>query len=465
MLGLFAKLLREFKNTDDFGLYSKNLIKERPDLKVVATNFGTKVGVTLVDPVLVKEVLQNQQRYKKGNFFGVLNLIWKRSILMAQGEEWKSSRRLMSKVFSFEHLQKLIPSIQRLTNETLTELKTQSIGKEIDSLELFRNLIGSIFAEFFFGAHVKKHSMEGKTIPVYFAEMITGHSMASVTPLALTFGSTAVKYGLTSFYRSINRQASIFRRYALDIIREKREAFNNRSKGDESHQIDLLDIFFECQESIGNLSDEDLVDNFVAFFAAGTDTSAHLLQTVMYYLDRFPEYKKMLRDEINNVITDATQNITLEQINRLEFTNAVLKETLRMVPPFSQLMQREALFDHHIRDFLIRKGSLVSVDILALHHHPKRFENPARFNPFRWVKGHPDFNEEMSKDPYLYLPFSAGPRNCIGQPLAMLEMKIILALFARQFEWKVKEGYKLRLIIKFGYEPMESVPIVLEPLH
>mgnify|MGYP000854674144 CR=1 FL=1 len=462
MLGIMQKIFGEGQKQGDFGFYSKQLIKQKPDLKILASNFGSNVSVAIYDPTLAKEMLQNQHRYKKGPFFRILKLLAAKSLLTTEGEYWKSSRRVIAKVFHFDHLRKLIPIIQRATNETL---KTQLIGKEVDTLEMLRNLFGGLFAEFFFGANVKNDNLEGKTVQTFFAGILTDFAIASLTPLGLIFGSSPVKLGLTPFYRSIMRNLRIFREYAENIIQQKRQALKNKSSQSGQDQKDLLDIMLECEEAGENFSADELIDNFMAFFGGGTDSSSHLLQIVIYLLDQNPEYKKELRDEIKSVIKDPTQGITLDQVNQLEFTTAIIKESLRVVPPFPNLMQREVTADHYIGDFFVPKGSIMYIDILALNYHPRRFENSEKFNPYRWMKGHPDFNEEVSKDPFVYLPFSGGPRNCIGQPLAMLEIKIILAMFVSQFDWKVREGYKLKLEMKSAYGPMENVPIILKPLE
>ena len=465
LLGIFPKMFGEGYKLGDFGYFSKQLIKQKPNLKILATNFGSKISLAVYDPALAKEVLQNQHRYIKGPFFRVLGLLWGRSLLMTQGEHWKSGRRIISKVFHFDHLKKLIPSIQRMSNDTIAELKAQPVGKEVDILEVLRNLIGGLFAEFFFGANVKNDRIEGKTVQNYFAGMITGFALASITPLAMVFGSAPVKLGLNSSYRTIKKQASVFKEYAAYIIQQRRETLKNKSKQQDHDQKDLLDIMLEYEEADGNFSADELIDNFIAFFSGGTDTSSHQLHMTLYFLDQHPEYKKKLRDEVKSVIKDPTQGITLDQVNQLEFTTAILKESLRVVPPFPNLMQREVTTDHYIGEFFVPKGSLLSIDILAFNYHPRRFENPEKFNPYRWTKGHPDFNEEVSKDPFLWLPFSTGPRNCIGQPLAMLEMKIILALLVSQFDWKVKEGYKLRLEMRSTYGPPQAIPLILTPLE
>ena len=465
IIGLFAKIFNDFKKSGDCCDFNKKILQSNPDLKLVASNFGSGLLLNFVSPALSKEVLQNYSKYKKGPVFDIIKLTMTRSLIMLEGEEWKARKRVASQVFHFDYLQKLIPDIQDLTNETFSEWKAKKSGQEIDSLVHLEKLIGGIFAVTFFGANIKDSMIEDKPVVIYLTETITEFFMATFSPLAMAFGSKIVKYGLTPFYRRINKKLNVFRSYAANIIQEKKKEYQAKKLQKDSEKKDLLEILLECQESQKEIPDEDLVDEFMAFFTGGTDTSSHVLQTVLYYLDKEPEYKRLLREEAQSVIKDPTKRVTIEQINQLEFTTAVIKEALRKVPPIFQLIQRVALADHYIGEFFVPKGTLVTADFVGLNHHPKLFTNPDKFDPYRWIKSHENFNEEASKDPFVYTPFSAGPRSCIGQPLAMLEMKIILALFASQFDWKVKEGYQLRLMLKFGYEPAEHIPITLIPLQ
>lgn len=385
------------------------------------------------------------------------------SLPAIEGEAWKAQRRITGKVFHFDYLRNLIPSIQRLTNETFAQWSAEGPGKELAALDTLQQLVGSIVGVTFFGSDREKHQIEGKPIEMYFSELLTDSVAAAITPLAILFGIKALKYGLTPFYRKLNRNNKIYRAFVSNIIQERRAQFDaNKSQG-EPKEKDLLDILFESQDSQTQFTDDELIDMFAAFYAGGTDTSSHLLQSLFYLLEQNPECKQKLIEEVSSVIKDPSEAITQEQLNRLEFTTAVIKESLRVVPPIPHLVQREAIVDHYLGDFFIPKGMYVGVDYIALHYHPKIFENPEKFNPYRWIKGHQDYNEDANRDPFKFLPFAAGPRNCIGQPLAMLEMKIILALFASQFDWKIKEGYKWKLIFKFGYEPEEQVPLILYP--
>ena len=138
--------------------------------------------------------------------------------------------------------------------------------------------------------------------------------------------------------------------------------------------------------------------------------------------------------------------------------HGVLKETLRFYCPAVMPLYRVVVQDHMIGDLLVKKGQWIKPEFMPLFHDEKYFEKPEKFYPERW-------KEMGSKlDPYAFTPFSAGPRNCIGQHLAIIESKIIVSEFLERFDYKLKdENYQLRMIQRFLYEPFEELVFELKP--
>jgi len=204
------------------------------------------------------------------------------------------------------------------------------------------------------------------------------------------------------------------------------------------------------------MSQEEIVDHFVSLFLAGMDTAGHLLTMVIYYLDQYPEYKKKMIEEIQ-MYYKPEEVVTQENLNKLEFTVAFVKETLRMSTPVLGVFPRKALKDHKIGDIHVRKGDIVNLDFMFNHFNPVHFENVDDFNPERWL------DRSKILDSYAYTPFSAGARNCIGQHLAMNEMRIILGEFLTMYDFQLQDGYKLSMASPFLYEPLEPILLNLTP--
>ena len=189
----------------------------------------------------------------------------------------------------------------------------------------------------------------------------------------------------------------------------------------------LLDLYEKDKIDIDGIREE--VDTFMF---EGHDTTAAGLSWTLYMLGLNPEIQKKLHNEIDqaNVDDDDDDGDTnvVEKIKGLKYLEYVMKEGLRLHPPvaaFGRTLEK----DEVIKGVSIPKGTDVVIDVLALHTDPLHWDDPLKFNPDR-------FSEEKfaKRNAYCYVPFSAGPRNCIGQKFAMLEEKVLLYHIMLNFE-------------------------------
>ena len=145
---------------------------------------------------------------------------------------------------------------------------------------------------------------------------------------------------------------------------------------------------------------------------------------------------------------------SLEDVGKLEYLSAIIKEGLRLVPPLPSIFPREALEDHDLLDIRIKKGTLVSVSLTNNTLKPGDMLCPDEFIPERWLSP-----EKMRMNPYSMIPFSAGPRNCLGQYLAIIETKLIILQFISTFEFHLAGKPHLDLSQRFLYET--KIPLKL----
>lgn len=117
---------------------------------------------------------------------------------------------------------------------------------------------------------------------------------------------------------------------------------------------------------------------------------------------------------------------------------AFLKEALWFRSSSQGLFPREAKENHYLKDVFIKKGTLIDTPFYSNFNNPKIFKNPLEFVPERWLKENPLFDNAEDRDPFLYTPFSAGGRNCIGQHMSMLASQVILLMFFRSFDFALK---------------------------
>ena len=163
--------------------------------------------------------------------------------------------------------------------------------------------------------------------------------------------------------------------------------------------------------------------------------------------------QKMLK-EINEIYS--TEDIpTNDNLNKLNYIYAVLKETLRHYSPAPGPLSRVSLKEHTLGDLTIKAQIGIRPNPVYNMFNPRYVENPLEFDPDRWMR-------DDKQDPYLFVPFSAGPRNCIGQHLAVIESKIILCEFLKRFRYETEKDYELKMIVQFVYENEKPIYLKLE---
>jgi cytochrome P450 len=154
-----------------------------------------------------------------------------------------------------------------------------------------------------------------------------------------------------------------------------------------------------------------------------------------------------VRQEFDSVLGDAP--LGHADLPGLEFTTQVIQESLRLYPPF-WMIDRMAVADDSIGDIAIPAGSTVIVYVYGAHHAPRHWENPESFDATRFVKG-----SEKLRTPFTYLPFGGGPRVCIGNHYAMLQILMILSVLLRKYDFALTSGQTIEA------RPM----VILRPKH
>jgi cytochrome P450 len=212
------------------------------------------------------------------------------------------------------------------------------------------------------------------------------------------------------------------------IIEEHRQG--DQDKGD------LLSMLMAAQDEDGSrMTDKQLRDETMTLFLAGHETTANALTWGFYLLSSNPESKRAVVKEIDDVLCGRLP--TFEDLARLPFTQAVVKETLRLYPP-AWRVYREAAVDMEIGGFNVPRGTGLWMGQYLVHRDPRWFSEPDKFIPERWL------SEEIKNLPkYAYFPFGGGPRICIGNAFAEMEANLVLATILQKYDVDCLAGQKI----------------------
>jgi cytochrome P450 len=210
-----------------------------------------------------------------------------------------------------------------------------------------------------------------------------------------------------------------------------------RRRSSETGKQDLLEMLMVARdpETGEGMTDAQLLDEAMTIFGAGHETTANALSWTLYLLSLHPAVEQRLREEIARVVGERAPR--LEDLPQLVFTERVVKESMRLFPPVWGL-ERSVLEHDVIGGFEIPKGSWVFMSPYRIHRDARFWDNPEGFDPDRFTP-----EAEAARRKGAYLPFSLGPRKCIGESFAMIEAKLVLASLLRRTRFEVVPGRRV----------------------
>ncbi|KAL1848448.1 hypothetical protein Plec18170_008046 [Paecilomyces lecythidis] len=252
-----------------------------------------------------------------------------------------------------------------------------------------------------------------------------------------------IKATLPSFLSNLRLRAK--KRVQLDIETMRtvcREIVDERRKTNPGTKNDLLDTMLNSRDGLtgDGLSDESIIDNILTFLVAGHETTSGLLSFAMYYLMKTPDIMAKATQEIDEVVGD--QELTVEHLSKLKYINAILRETLRLMPTapgFTVTPYKQEVIGGK---YEVKPGDSIDVFLAAVHRDPAVYGSDAdEFCPERM------FDENFQKLPAnSWKPFGNGKRSCIGRAFAWQEALMIIALILQKFTFAlVDSDYTLRL--------------------
>jgi cytochrome P450 len=370
-----------------------------------ASVYGADVYV-VSDPEHADHVLRtNWQNYKKGLAIKRIGLLLGNGLMVSEGEFWKSQRQMIQPAFHDKAIGGLISVIAAANAELLK--KWMNAAQENENINITNDI---------------------------------SHMVLKVTLISI-FGAdyeqVAPHFNILSEESARNLQfAQAFRplgKMVLEIASQRREQ--------KIIATDMLGMLMEARDrKSGNvMPDNQLVSEIMTLIVAGHETTAMTLNWTWYLLSQNPEAEEKLSSELNTLLGSGSDFPAPGDLSKFIYTRQVIEETLRLYPA-GWLLTRKALKDDQLGDYLVPAGTEVYISPYLIQRHPDFWEEPDRFNPDRFEPG-----QSRDRHPMTMLPFSAGPRKCIGEFFARTEMQIHLITIARHLRLRGISGQQIEL--------------------
>lgn len=380
-------------------------------------------------PDYVRHVLiENHRNYSKETYsIQAFKKVMGDGLITAEGDAWLWQRRLMQPAFHHSRLERLDSLIVSATHEMLARWEKYLLDDQpVDIAREMAALTLSVTARALFGVDL-------------------GEQVNSIGEI--------VNRAATMFEKPSNptvQQSAIeFRAVVDDIIRRRRDNFHDGG--------DLLSslMLARDEQSGQGMDDKQLSDQLMGLLLAGYETTANALTWTWYLLSENPWAGERVRREVRQALDGRSP--TAADMERIPYLRQVLDESLRLYPP-AWMLGRRAIGDDRIGGYDVPAGTVIAISAYTLHRHPSFWENPHSFDPER-------FNPANSavRHRFAYIPFGAGPRQCIGNTFGLLEASLILACVAQRYELRMAPGSEVQPQALFVLRPNRDLLMTLVP--
>ena len=426
------------------------------------------VQINVNHPDLVKEILNVP---KARWIYHTIRLWLGNGLLISEGKLWARNRRLLTRAFHFEVLKPYIQVYNECTDILIGKWlgsakngKPVSVHADISKLTLDTLLRCSF-------SNASNCQLDGNCLPYIEAvQSLSELSVARYYSVLLSALNDTIYLNFTPLGRRYKKTLKIAHDYAEKVIQERKCSLglqNDDSKTMEEvlwiakksrKYLDFLDILLSARDEDGlGLTDLEIRYEVDTFLFEGHDTTAHGLSWTLYCLAKYPEHQEKCREEVNEILGPRA-SIEYDDLAKLTYIQWCIKESHRLYPPvYSAYKQFNQ--DTQLGGYTIPKQCLISQKHYVIHHNPEFWNDPYTFDPLRF---HPD--NAKDRHPYSYIPFSAGPRNCIGQNFAMNEERVVIATILRKFKLRLVENHDVIMVARVLLTMKNDIKIWLEPL-
>ncbi|KFB53238.1 AGAP002555-PA-like protein [Anopheles sinensis] len=416
--------------------------------------FGPQVAIGITHPELVQKVLTHPDCQAKPDVYKVVRL--PNGLLAAKYDIWKMHRKTLNSTFNARILESFVPIFNDCSRRLIGRLdRYAQSGVRCNILEY----ISACTLEM-----ISRTSLGGKVLERDGAQQFIHNLEIALKTIGVRIFNILLHvdfiYQFTELYRNEMKAIATCQQFTRKIIQDKREEiarlFDERvgsnspstsepaAVGETPHYrkpqifIDQLMKIPLTDPGARQFSDDEISDHIYTMIVAGNETSATQLAHTCLLLAMHPAVQAKAHAEVSELLCTADQEITTDLMKELRYIECVLKEAMRLMP-VAPIVGRQNLAEVVLDGHRIPRGSIMLFNFYALHRRKDVWGPTAdEFDPGRFL----DEDAGRMRHPYAHLPFSGGPRGCIGYRYAMMSLKTLLALILKNYELTTSVRYE-----------------------
>lgn len=407
---------------------------------------GSRPGLIVSDPEILKKILVSDfTHFTNRNLTGFDHPMEKKMFFLLEGDDWRSARATCSQAFSSLKIKSMSRHIHHSAEylvQVIGKRQQQTSATELEVKELYKAYALNAMGKSLFGIEVDAY--DWNAVDPMWAKALNYFKVSNL--------SMVLSMILPSWFKTMinftvfNKEGLVcFELVTKGIIDKRRNCDVSREYDDFVSIMIKSNMDQNRNERMRVFSDQEITANCATFLIAGTETSTLALTIISYLLATHPKEQQKLYEEIKGAsegdLSMASKKLpSSETLASLEYLDAIIKESLRLFPP-AVVAERRVSQEYTLelkdgKKVTLPLGSFVWIPIFNIHRSEKNFFRPNDFIPDRFIIK----EEKNSINPMTYMPFGAGPRNCIGMRLALVNVKHAIASILLNF--KLEKGDK-----------------------
>ena len=420
--------------------------------KLFRIAFGPFKVLVVADPALITVILRERPgRFRRPSRSAevALEMSGNLGLFMAEADDWRNQRRMVMQALAPAAVKAYFPSLQKVATRLQQRWeKAARNGADIDLAADLKRYTVDIIAGLAFGTDVNTVESGEDVIQQHLDVILPAVARRSMSLIAYW------RYVRLPADRRLDRSVAALKQAVDNLIADARRTLAADVSRLAQPRNLLEAMIIAADENNSGVDDRAVAGNVSTMLLAGEDTTANTIAWMLYLLVRNPMSMQLAQEEVRRVVPDS-RALTIAQMDALVYVDACTQEALRL-KPVAPFIPVEAVVDTVVADVAVPAGTRIWCVLRHDSVDDRFFEQAQRFDPARWLSRNDAEQATASADKRITMPFGAGPRTCPGRYLALLEIKVAMAMLLTTFEVSAvdtPDGNEAREVMGFVMSP------------
>ncbi|KAJ0179192.1 hypothetical protein K1T71_004904 [Dendrolimus kikuchii] len=391
-------------------------------------HFLSNPYVILSHPKYIEPLVTSAELISKGRSYNYLKPWLGLGLLTASGQRWKTHRKFLTSAFHFNILQNFLPIFCKNSWIYTKKLRDLADGTPVDLFPITALAALDNITESIMGVSVNAQTNSDSEYVKAIEQLAQIIALRIQVPII----SPDFIFNLLPYKKKQDHALKVVHKQSRAVIEARKQELDksNVTRLNKNEDIGIknrnafLDLLLLSEIDGEKIDDEKVREEVDTFMFEGHDTTASAVVYSLFCLSKHADVQEKMYEEQKSIFGDEMErDPTYAELHQMKYLDMVLKECMRLYPPVP-LVERLMVKDAQLGELKVIAGTLIILNIMELHRNPDVFEDPLTFKPER-------FESTAGRNPFSWLAFSAGPRNCIGQRFAIMELKVVISAVIR----------------------------------